>query len=166
MKKQNKLEKINPIKKIFVKLCRIIGYEIIDQNELYIPTLDKFYDEELSDIGKKSISLPLGEVKITRSIQTLDIIVKTCTSVNLVSQSKKRIFEEAKSEYTFRTINSIIKSINYAKKKMPGIGFKLFVIDHDSKPEDLQIINSKLVNSNISYDLLNLDINEFDKSFL
>ena len=105
MKKQNKSVKKNFFKKFFIKICRILGYEIIDQNILYLPTSDKFINEELSKAGKKSINLPLGKVKITRSVQTLDIIIKTCTSINLVSQSKERIFEEKKSEYTFRSIN-------------------------------------------------------------
>ena len=93
MKEQNRPIKTSFFKKIFIKICRIIGYEIIDQNNLYLPTSNKFIDEELSEVGKKSISLPLGEVKVTRSIQALDVIIKTCTSVNLVSQSKERIFE-------------------------------------------------------------------------
>ena len=145
MKKINTTVKTNFFKKVFVKICRILGYEIIDQNNLYIPTSDKFIGEELSKVGKKSINLPLGEVKITRSVQTLDVIIKTCTSINLVSQSKERIFEEKKSEYTFRSINSIIKSINFAKKIMPNILFKIFVIDYNSNFDDLKIIEKKLM---------------------
>ena len=96
MKEQNSSVKTSFFKKIFIKICRILGYEIIDQNNLYLPTSDKFINDELSEAGKKSISLPLGEVKITRSIQTLDVIIKTCTSINLVSQSKERIFRRKK----------------------------------------------------------------------
>ena len=59
----------NPLKKIFIKLCRFMGYEIIDQNNFYIPTSGKNLNETLSKSGKKSISLPLGEVKITRKIK-------------------------------------------------------------------------------------------------
>ena len=43
---------------------------------------------------KKSIALGLGEIPLTRKVEFLDIVVKTCTSVQLVSQNKKRIFEE------------------------------------------------------------------------
>lgn len=161
MKKQNSPVKKNFFKKIFIKICRILGYEIIDQNNLYLPTSDKFTNEELSEAGRKSINLPLGEVKITRSVQTLDIIIKTCTSINLVNQSKERIFGEKKSEYTFRTINSIIKNINFAKKTMPNISFRIFIIDHNSSIEDLKIIEKKLIYSKISYKIINLDIAEF-----
>ena len=59
----------NPLKKLFIKLCRLLGYEIIDQNNFYIPTSNKNLDQILSVPGKKSISLPLGEVKISRKIK-------------------------------------------------------------------------------------------------
>ena len=162
MKEQNRPIKTSFLKKIFIKICRIIGYEIIDQNNLYLPTSNKFIDEELSEAGNKSISLPLGEVKVTRSIQSLDVIIKTCTSINLVSQSKERIFGEKKSEYSFRSVNSIIKSINFAKKIMPKILFKIFIVDNNSRIEDLKIIDKKLINSKIPYEIINLNVAEFE----
>lgn len=161
MKEQNSPIKTGFFKKIFIKICRILGYEIIDQNNLYLPISNKFINEELSKAGKKSINLPLGEVKITRSVQTLDVIIKTCTSINLVNQSKERIFGEKKSEYTFRSINSIIKNINFAKKIMPNILFRIFVIDHNSSIDDLKIIEKKLIYSKISYEIINLNMAEF-----
>ena len=97
MKKIENIRKINFLKKLFVKLCRIIGFEIIDQSSLYIPISEKSANQNLSILGKKNISIPLGETKIIRPIKSLDIIIKTCTSVNLVTQSKKRIFETKKN---------------------------------------------------------------------
>ena len=47
------------IKKIFIKICKLVGYEIIDQNEFYSPTLEKKINENLSNINK-SIVLPTG----------------------------------------------------------------------------------------------------------
>ena len=43
MKEINNTVKKFFFKKIFIKICRILGYEIIDQNNLYIPTSDKIY---------------------------------------------------------------------------------------------------------------------------
>ena len=111
MKKIKNSNKNNFIKKLFVKLCRIIGYEIIDQNNFNFPVSSKNSNDNLSIQGKSAISIPLGQTKITRPVKSLDIILKTCTSVNLVTQNKKRIFEQDKSEYTFRTIRSLISSI-------------------------------------------------------
>ena len=94
--------------------------------------------------GKKSITLPLGEVKITRKVQNFDIILKTCTSVNLVSQNKKRIFEQPKSEYTIRTIKSLIKSIKKASKDKNYITFNITILDAGSPKEDMDIIERVL----------------------
>ena len=44
------------IKKLFIKLAKIIGFEIIDQNNFISPTLNKELNEDLSEIGKKSIN--------------------------------------------------------------------------------------------------------------
>ena len=109
MRQIEKKHKKGVFKKLLVKLCRLLGFELIDQADMSFATsLDK---KNASIIGSKSITLPLGEIKINRKVQSLDIILKTCTSVNLVTQNKKRIFEQVKSEYTFRTINSLIKSL-------------------------------------------------------
>ena len=160
--KEIKPQKIkNPFKKIFIKFCRFMGYEIIDQNNFYIPTSSKNLNETLSKSGKKSISLPLGEVKISRKIQSLDVIIRTCSSVNMLTQSKKRIFEKDKIEYTLRSINSILRSVNYAKDYHPNIKIKITVVDHNSSKENLEKIKNLLKSSTIQFNLLNLDISEF-----
>ena len=110
-----KSNKKNPLTKLFIKLCRIFGFEIIDQSNFSIPTSKKRLSESLSIPGKKSITLPLGKVEITRPIRSLDIILRTCMSVNMLTQSKKRMFEKSKEEYTKRTLISITKSINHAR---------------------------------------------------
>ena len=54
------------MKKFFIKICKFLGYEILDQNNFSSPTLGKELNEELSILNEKSIVLPLGEVKITK----------------------------------------------------------------------------------------------------
>ena len=62
-------------KKLFIKICKILGYEIIDQNEFYSPTLEKSVNENLSNINK-SIIMPLGEVKLTSPNGiTIDLLI-------------------------------------------------------------------------------------------
>jgi len=161
MKKQEKYSNKNFLKKIFIKICRIFGYEIIDQSNFYVPTQEKNLDENLSIQGKKSINLPLGEIKITRKASSLTIIFRSCMSVNMLTQNKKRLFEKNKPEYTLRSLNSIIKSINYSKNKLPKISFDIVVIDHNSKPEDLKKIKDLLKKSNINNSIISLNINEF-----
>ena len=114
-------------KKIFIKICKLLGFEIIDQNEFFSPNLNKSLKGDLSN-DEKSIILPLGEVKLTRKIKSFDVILRTCMTVNMLTQSKKRILEKDKEEYTKRTLVSIIKSIKHAKINFKETKFKIYVI--------------------------------------
>ena len=163
MKKIENIKNPNFLKKLFIKLCRIIGYEVIDQSNLHLPTLNKPANENLTILGNKNISIPLGETKITRKVKSLDIIIKTCTSVNLVTQNKKRIFEKNKSEYTFRSINSIINSLKFSENNLKKIKIKIYIIDYNSKKEDLDKIDNKLKKTNINFEILNLNLKKFEK---
>ena len=161
MKEQKNQVKINFFKKIFIKICRIFGYEIIDQNNFYVPTQEKNLGENLNIQGKKSITLPLGEIKISRKVNALTIIFRSCTSINMLTQNKKRLFGQNKSEYTFRSLNSIIASLNQAKMTFPNIEFNIVVVDYDSKKEDLKQIKRQLEKSNFKNSIISLNINEF-----
>ena len=162
MKKINNTKKNSLVKKLFVKLCRIIGFEIIDQSDLNLPVSNKSSADNLGDLGKKIISIPLGETKISRPVKSIDIIIKTCTAVNLVTQNKKRIFEKDKSEYTFRTIKSLIKSLEYDKEILKKIKVKIYIIDHNSKKEDLKIIKEIIKTISVDYEIINLNLEEFN----
>ena len=149
-------------KKIFIKLCRLFGYEIIDQNTFSVPTQNKSLNESLSKQGIKSINLPLGEVQVTRKVKSLDILIRSCASVGMLTQSKQRIFEREKIEYSLRSINSIIRSSKFAKELMPNLTINLTVIDHNSGEQNLKKIQNLLDNSNLNHNLINLDLSEFD----
>ena len=88
MKKVKKLEKSSFFKTKFIQMCRWLDYEIIDQNSFEVPTLDKNLKESLSLPGKKSISIPLGEVKITREVKSLTVYFRSCAKVHLWNQNK------------------------------------------------------------------------------
>ena len=161
MRQLNKTKKKGIFKKLFLKLSRLLGYELIDQADMSFVTSKNLKNPSIS--GKKTITLPLGEVKITRKVRNFDIILKTCTSVNLVSQNKKRIFEQPKSEYTMRTINSLIKSIKKASKDKSNISFNLTIIDAGSSKEDMAIIERLLKNSKLKFNIIYLNLNEYLK---
>ena len=161
MKEQNRIVKTSFFKKIFIKICRIFGYEIIDQSNFFVPTQEKMLNENLNIQGEKSITLPLGETKISRKVNAFTVIFRSCTNVNMLTQSKKRLFDQNKSEYTFRSLNSIIVSLNQAKIALPKIEFDIIIIDHSSKKEDLEQIKRQLKKSNFKNSIISLDINEF-----
>ena len=164
MKEQNNSYKKNFLKRIFIKICRILGYEIIDQSNFFVPTQGKNLNKNLSIQGKKSINLPLGEVKVSRKVDALTIIFRSCTNVNMLTQNKKRLFDKEKSEYTFRSLNSIISSLKEAKLQFPKIQFDIIVIDYDSKKEDIEQMNKQLIKSNINYSMTSLNLNEFSNN--
>jgi len=66
MKKIKNNKKSNFFKRLFIKLSRLLGFEIIDQSNFSSPTLGKGLDETLSIQGKKSITIPLGQVDIKK----------------------------------------------------------------------------------------------------
>ena len=133
------------IKRLFIKLSKALGYEIIDQSDFSSPTLQKELNEDLSIINEKSIILPLGEVKITKKINSVLIIFRTNTDVEIWDQNKKRLFEKPKIEYSLRALKSLIRSVNFSKTKYPNIKFKTIIVDDKSKEENLNKLK-KLIN--------------------
>ena len=146
--------KKNIFKKLFIKFTKSLGFEIIDQNEFSSPTLNKELNENLSNI-KKSIILPLGEVKLNRKIKSLSIIFRTNTNIEIWDQNKKRIFEKPKIEYALRCLNSLIKSIKKVKEKKPDTLIKLQVIDDNSNDENLKKIKDLINSDGIDCKIIN-----------
>ena len=153
--------KTNFFKKLFIKISKIFGYQIIDQNQFVSPTLEKKLNDDLSIINDKSIVLPLGEVKINRKVNSVLTILRVNTEIEVWDQNKKRLFEFPKIEYTLRSLNSLIKSINLSKKKYPNIDHKIIIVDDNSKKENIVKINKLVDKSNIEIDLINLSNNDY-----
>jgi hypothetical protein len=150
------------IKKIFIRLSKILGYEIIDQNEFYSPTLEKNLNEDLSTINQKSIVLPLGEVSISRKVNSILIILRANTKIDIWDQNKKRIFEKPKVEYTSKSISSLIKSIVYCKTKYPNIKIKTLIVDDDSDEKTLIHIKKTINSSKLDMEIINFDKRDYD----
>ena len=165
MKNIENSKKNSFLKRIFIKLSRKLGFEIIDQNTFKIVTLDKKINDEISTIGVNSINLPLGKVDITRPVKALDIIIRTCASVNMLTQNKKRLFEKEKIEYTSRTIHSLLNSVkNNSQLNKIKINFK--VIDHNSSKQNLKKINSIFKRFSTNYDLIKKIVTELNIPFI
>ena len=163
MKNIKNSKKIGFLKKLFIKICRKLGFEIIAQNTFEIVTSGKKINEDISVIGEKSINLPLGIIKIKRKVKALDIIIRTCSSVNMLTQTKNRIFEKDKIVYTAKTIKSLINSVKY-DPQLEKINVQFKVIDHNSSDENLEKISSIFKNSKVKYDLHKLDLSKYEKN--
>ena len=169
MKVSQNTNKKSFLKKLLIKLCRKVGYEIIDQNNLFIPSLNKFANQNLSNLQKDSISIPLGKVKITRKIEELSIIVRTYTSTEvekskiMLDQNKFRIFEKQKIEYTLRTINSLIISCKKALKNFKNFKISLVITDDNSSKKNLSLIKKLINSSNLNYKIISLQRNKLNE---
>ena len=161
IKKENKTPWF---KKIFIKICRLLGYEIIDQSNFYLPVSNQNINEDLSKIGKRSLTIPMGEIKITRQVKSLTIILRTCASVNMLTQSKKRIFDQEKSEYTLRSLNSIINSLNFAKELFDNVNLELIIVDHNSEKSVVDKIKLIISNQFFKSRFISLNVDDFKKN--
>ena len=165
--KNKTVNKKNFFSKIIAKIVRKFGYEIIDQANLEITETNTLATENLSKSGEKSISVPLGSIKITNKINSLSIIIRSYTFGDkdnnqvMLDQSKKRIFDEPKIEYTLRTIKSVIKSCELARNNFKDLKIKIFITDDKSNDESLSQINKILNITNIETKLININENEF-----
>ena len=155
--------KKNIIRKLFIKLSKIMGYEIIDQNDFTSPTLDKQLNEDLSILNEKSIVLPLGEVKISRKVKSILVLFRTNSNIEIWDQNKKRLFELPKIEYTLRSLNSLLKSINFCKEKYPDVKIKLIIIDDNTDEANLNKIKNLTNNNNFDINITKLNHDKYRK---
>ena len=165
--KNKTISKKNFFSKFIAKIVRKFGYEIIDQADLKIPGTNTLVSENLSKSGEKSITVPLGSTKITNKISSLSIIIRSYTFGDkdndqvMLDQSKKRIFDAPKIEYTLRTIKSVIKSCELARNNFKDLKIKIFITDDKSNDENLSKINKILNITDIETKLININENEF-----
>ena len=148
------------MKKFFIKICKLFGFEIIDQNEFISPTLNKELNKDLSILNKKSIVLPLGEVKITRKVKSILIIIRVNTEIEVWDQNKRRLFEKPKIEYSIRSLKSLINSINYCQSKYLDLKIKTIILDDSSKIENLDKI--KEIIKDVNSEIISLDTKKFE----
>ena len=148
------------MKKFFIKICKLFGFEIIDQNEFISPTLNKELNKDLSILNKKSIVLPLGEVKITRKVKSILIVIRVNTEIEVWDQNKRRLFEKPKIEYSIRSIKSLINSINYCQSKYLDLKIKTIILDDSSKIENLDKI--KEIIKDVNGEIISLDTKKFE----
>lgn len=161
MKKIKNYQKNSFIKKLFIKLCRVFNFEIIDQASFSSPSLNKDLGETLSIQGKKSITIPLGQINITRKVSSVKIILRTCTSELIMDQNKRRLFDCEKNEYTLRTLKSLINSIKQAKLILNKINFEIIVTDTNSYQSDINKIQEILKHSNLNHKFISVDLKIF-----
>ena len=59
------------MKKLFIKICKLFGLELIDQNKFLSPTLNKELNQDLSILNKKSMKLGVESVSSLMLLKAL-----------------------------------------------------------------------------------------------
>ena len=149
------------LKKILIKLNRFCGYEIIDQNEFSFPSLKGRKFNDLSIVNKKSIVLPLGEVKITRKVKSLGIIVRTNSNIHISDQNKKRIFNKEKIDYIEKSLKSLMISIKSFRSKYKQIEINLTIVDQSNDENISKQFRQIFANLDLKINIINFNKNEF-----
>ena len=80
----------------------------------------------------------------------------------MLDQSKQRIYEFPKIEYTLRTIKSIIKSCEYSKKFFKDLDIKIIITDDKSSKDNLDKIKNLLDSTSLKTQIINLKESEFE----
>ena len=164
--KELKLKKKNSFfEKLLIKLNRLFGFEIINNSNYDIISLEKSDSENLSSLGEKSITIPMGSLNITRKVRGLHIIFRSCASVMMLSQSKKRIFNKEKSEYSLRSLKSIVNSLNFSKDLFKKLNLRVTIIDHNSDLGVLSNYKKILNNQFFKSEVINLNLDKY-KNFI
>ena len=120
----------------------------------------------LSSPGKKSITVPLGELEIKRKIKSLKIIFRSSTRELILDQNKKRLFDHKKNEYTFRSLNSLLKSIQVSKEVFKSVNFEVIVTDTRSDINDIHQIKKILSRYDISNKLIEINLDNFKEKII
>ena len=114
MKQIENNKNINIFKKIFIKLCRIIGFEIIDQSNFTVPTQKKELSDNLSVPGQKSITIPLVEIQIKNK----DIRISTFDSFFVEILSQFHLDKDIEKNFETNTDSNTKKIIDDVERKI------------------------------------------------
>ena len=77
----------NFLKKWLIKINRKLGFELIDQNNLTFSTRENTEEQSVTEINKKIITLPLGEIEIKNKVKSLLIIFRSFTNENKLNHN-------------------------------------------------------------------------------
>jgi hypothetical protein len=79
----------------------------------------------------------------------------------MLTQSKERVFEKEKSEYTLRCLKSIVNSIKFSEDELKKIKIKFTIIDFNSDQAIIDKFETILNNNFFSYEIKKLEYEKY-----
>ena len=116
-----------PITRFVRQVANKLGYDLLRLQKSYIS------DEAVSGLGRGG-GFDAFEATVPRNIKSFDIFLRSCARIEVHGQDRGRFNGAPKSEVLFRCLRSLVRSINYAIKKVGEVPISLVVIDDHSSP--------------------------------
>ena len=88
---------------------------------------------------------------------------RTNSNVEIWDQNKRRLFELPKIEYTLRSLNSLLKSINFCKEKYPNIEIKLIIVEDNTNEINLNKIKNLIKNVNFDTNITKVNHQKYNQ---
>ena len=86
------------MKKIFIKLAKALGYEIVDQNSFFSPTLNKELNEDLSSFNDQSIVIQITKQPLLVWIWIGGFVMLLGSALSAVPSRKRKEISTTSSD--------------------------------------------------------------------
>jgi hypothetical protein len=126
-----------PLTRLLRKLCNAMGYDLLRLQKTRI------HPEAVSGLGRGG-GFDAFETVAPRAVRQLDIYLRSCARVEVFAQARGRFIGVPKCEVVVRCLNSLVRSIAYAKANGLETPIRLTVIDDHSSEDCVARIKAVL----------------------
>lgn len=114
-----------PLTRLLRYLCNKMGYDLLRLQKT------RLHHEAVSGLGRGG-GFDAFEAVVPREVKQFDIFLRSCARVNVFAQSRNRFIGVPKAEVILRCLNSLLRSIDFAKRQGVETKITLTVIDDHS----------------------------------
>lgn len=114
-----------PLTRLLRYLCNKMGYDLLRLQKTHL------HHEAVSGLGRGG-GFDAFEAVVPREVKQFDIFLRSCARVNVFAQSRDRFIGVPKAEVILRCLNSLLRSIDFAKRQGLETKMTLTVIDDHS----------------------------------
>lgn len=126
-----------PLTRILRKLCNKMGYDLLRLQKTNI------HPEAVSGLGRGG-GFDAFEAVAPREIVQFDIYLRSCARIEVFAQARGRFIGVPKCEVVVRCLNSLVRSVAFAKTQGLETPIRLTVLDDHSSEDCVARIKSVL----------------------
>ncbi|MBM3566080.1 MAG: glycosyltransferase family 2 protein, partial [Alphaproteobacteria bacterium] len=114
-----------PLTRLLRRICNVMGYDLLRLQKTHL------HQEAVSGLGRGG-GFDAFETVVPREAKQLDIYLRSCARVEVFAQSRSRFIQVPKCEVVARCLNSLVRSIAFAKDQGLEVPIRLIVLDDRS----------------------------------